>query len=69
MHRTLYDDTHELFREGFRAFVEKEIVPHHVGWEAAGIVDKKMFRAAGAAGFLGMAAPEQFGGGGAPDFR
>src|SRR5437899_3775955 len=69
MRRTLYDDTHELFRDAFRAFVEKEVRPHVDGWERAGIVDKAMFRKAGEAGFLGMAAPEEYGGGGATDFR
>jgi alkylation response protein AidB-like acyl-CoA dehydrogenase len=67
--RRLFDDTHELFREGFRAFVEKEIVPNADEWERAGIVDKSMFRAAGAAGFVGIAIPEEYGGGGTLDFR
>ena len=69
MRRTLYDDTHDLFRDAFRAFVEKEVRPHVDGWERAGIVDKAMFRKAGEAGFLGMAAPVEYGGGGAADFR
>ncbi|MGH9034749.1 MAG: acyl-CoA dehydrogenase family protein, partial [Acidimicrobiia bacterium] len=69
MRRSLFDDTHELFRESFANFVDKEIVPHHDAWERAGIIDKAMFRKAGAAGFLGIAAPEAYGGGGTPDFR
>ena len=69
MRRTLYEPTHELFRDAFRAFVEKEIVPHHDDWERAGIVDKSLFRTAGVAGFLGIAAPEEYGGGSQADFR
>ena len=69
MQRRLLDDSHDLFRESFRTFVAREIVPHHDAWESAGIVDRSMFRAAGAAGFLGMAAPEAHGGGGNADFR
>jgi alkylation response protein AidB-like acyl-CoA dehydrogenase len=69
MRRTLYDHTHELFRDSFRTFVAKEITPNVPQWEAAGIVDKTMFRAAGEAGFLGFAVPEQYGGGGTTDFR
>jgi alkylation response protein AidB-like acyl-CoA dehydrogenase len=69
MRRSLYDDTHELFREGFRSFVEKEMAPHAAAWEQAGMTDKELFRKAGKAGFLGFAAPEEYGGGGAPDFR
>jgi alkylation response protein AidB-like acyl-CoA dehydrogenase len=69
MERTLFDDTHELFREGFAAFVDKEIKPHAAVWEKAGVVDKAMFRKAGENGFLGIAAPAEYGGGGTPDFR
>ncbi|MCP5030006.1 MAG: acyl-CoA dehydrogenase [Actinomycetia bacterium] len=67
--RTLFDDEHDMFRDSFRRFVESEIVPHHERWETEGKVDKEMFEAAGANGFLGMAIPEQYGGGGADDFR
>ena len=69
MHRTLFDETHDLFRESFATFVAKEIVPHHEQWEQAGIVDKAMFRKAGEAGFLGISAPAEYGGGGTADFR
>ena len=44
-------------------------MPHHEAWERAGIVDREVFRKAGAQGFLGMAAPEEHGGGGVADFR
>ncbi|MFB7336200.1 acyl-CoA dehydrogenase family protein [Streptomyces adustus] len=67
--RDLFDDTHEDFRQSFRTFVRTEIVPHHEKWEAAGRVDRSMFLAAGAQGFLGMAVPEEYGGLGVDDFR
>ena len=54
MERLLFDDTHELFRKSFRAFVDKEIVPHAPGWEEAGITDRELFHKAGRAGFLGI---------------
>ena len=69
MRRTLFNDTHELFRESFAAFVAKEIAPHVDAWERAGMVDKEMFGRAGRHGFLGIAAPTEHGGGGTPDFR
>src|SRR5690606_8335870 len=69
MERTLFDDEHDLFRSSVRSFIAKELVPHHEDWEAAGIVDREVFRKAGAHGFLGMAAPEEHGGGGVADFR
>ncbi len=69
LQRTLLNDDHELFRESVRRFVETEIVPNADAWEAAGAVDKAMFRKAGANGFLGMEIPEELGGGGVDDFR
>jgi alkylation response protein AidB-like acyl-CoA dehydrogenase len=67
--RTLFDDEHHLFRTSFRQFLEREVVPHNEAWEKAGIADRSMYRRAGDAGFLGMAAPEALGGGGVDDFR
>jgi alkylation response protein AidB-like acyl-CoA dehydrogenase len=64
MRRTLFGEEHEMFRAAFRQFVETEIVPHHLEWEKAGIVPRELFTTAGKSGFLGMQAPEQYGGGG-----
>jgi alkylation response protein AidB-like acyl-CoA dehydrogenase len=58
-----------LFRQSFRTFVDKEIAPHHLEWEQRGVVPRELFLAAGAAGFLCMAVPEELGGGGVDDFR
>jgi alkylation response protein AidB-like acyl-CoA dehydrogenase len=69
MQRTIFGDEHDLFRRSFRTFVEKEVVPHFLEWEAAGIVPRELFAAAGASGFLGMSVPEELGGGGVDDFR
>ncbi|WBQ02181.1 acyl-CoA dehydrogenase family protein [Kribbella sp. CA-293567] len=69
MERHLFDADHDAFRETARAFCEKEIVPHHDSWEEAGIVPRELWTAAGAAGLLGFMIPEQYGGGGARDFR
>jgi alkylation response protein AidB-like acyl-CoA dehydrogenase len=69
MERTLFDDEHELFRASVRAFIAAEIVPRHDKWEADGIVDRDLFTKAGGHGFLGMAVPEEHGGGGVVDFR
>jgi alkylation response protein AidB-like acyl-CoA dehydrogenase len=67
--RTIFDEEHELFRSSFRRFLDKEFLPRVDEFERAGITDRALFRAAGAAGFLGMAAPESLGGGGVDDFR
>jgi len=69
MRRHLFEDEHEAFRDSFRRFLEKEVAPHHEQWERDGIVPHEVFAAAGAGGFVGMAVPEEYGGGGVDDFR
>jgi alkylation response protein AidB-like acyl-CoA dehydrogenase len=69
MQRKHYEPEHVAFAESFRAFLDKEVVPHHVDWERAGIVPAELFREAGRSGFLGMSVPEEYGGGGVADFR
>jgi alkylation response protein AidB-like acyl-CoA dehydrogenase len=69
MQRELFDPEHDALRASFRSWLDKEVVPHHLEWEQAGIVPREVFAAAGRHGFLGMAIPEQYGGGGVDDFR
>jgi alkylation response protein AidB-like acyl-CoA dehydrogenase len=69
LRRILFDDEHELFRDSVRRFIAAEVAPRHEAWERAGIVDRDLFRSAGKHGFLGMAAPTDYGGGGVDDFR
>jgi alkylation response protein AidB-like acyl-CoA dehydrogenase len=69
MRRDLFEEEHEALRASFRAWLDKEVVPHHLEWEQAGIVPHELFAAAGRHGFLGMAIPERYGGGGVDDFR
>ncbi len=69
MERTVFDQEHELFRDSVQHFMATEILPNHATWEHQGKVDKAMFRAAGDAGLLGMAVPDEYGGGGVDDFR
>ncbi|MEC7924228.1 MAG: acyl-CoA dehydrogenase family protein [Actinomycetota bacterium] len=69
MERTIFESEHHLFRESFRQFVEKEIVPNNSGWEQEGIVDRSLFEIAGKNGFLGIDVPQEFGGGGITDYR
>ena len=69
MSRAIFEADHDLFRETVRSFIQSEVAPNVPKWEAAGKVDKEMFRQAGEAGLLGMAVPEDHGGGGVDDFR
>ena len=50
--RTLFTPDHESFRDAYRRFLDKEVVPHHAAWEAQGYVDRHVWRKAGENGFL-----------------
>ena len=69
MKRSLYNDDHLAFGASFKSFIAKEITPFYDQWEKDGITPREMYAKAGASGFLGMAIPEQYGGGGTNDFR
>lgn len=68
MKRTLFTEEHEMFRDSFRHFVEKEVVPFNAQWEKDGIVSREMWLKAGQQGFLGLEVPEVYGGAGVKDF-
>ena len=63
--RTLFSPDHEAFRDSFRRFIEKEIVPFHAAWEEQGYVDRAVWNKAGENGFLCLSMPEEYGGAGA----
>jgi acyl-CoA dehydrogenase len=69
MERDIFTADHLAFGELVRAFIEKEIAPHHARWEAAGVVDRSVWQAAGNAGLLGFFVDERYGGGGVADLR
>lgn len=63
--RGLFAEEHQQFRETVRAFVARELAPHHAAWEKDGKVPREIWRKAGAAGLLCPNVPEQYGGYGA----
>ncbi|MFC3881027.1 acyl-CoA dehydrogenase family protein [Algoriphagus namhaensis] len=67
--RTQYTADHELFRESVRAFVAKEIAPYNAQWENEKMVSRESWKKLGENGFLGIQAPEEFGGMNIQDFR
>ncbi|MFE7773587.1 acyl-CoA dehydrogenase family protein [Streptomyces sp. NPDC057445] len=69
MKRQIFDDGHDAFRETVRTFLAKEVLPHYDQWERDGIVSRAAWLAAGKQGLLGLAVPEEYGGGGNSDFR
>jgi alkylation response protein AidB-like acyl-CoA dehydrogenase len=68
MERKLFTEEHALFRDAFRHFVEKEMVPYNEQWEKDGIVSRDLWLKAGQQGFLGINVPEEYGGAGVADF-
>ena len=65
MQRSLFNNEHDIFRDSVRAFVERELVPHHAKWEEEKRVPREAWRKAGEAGLLCPDTPEEFGGFGA----
>lgn len=58
-----------MFRDAFRRFAEREIVPHYERWDKERCVSRELWRTAGQQGFLCLDIPEAYGGGGVEDFR
>ena len=69
MERTLFTEDHQIFREQYRKFLQKEVEPNREAWREAGIVPREMFRKMGEQGFLLTWADEEYGGLGVEDFR
>src|SRR4051812_1906087 len=55
---------HDAFRKTVRAFVEKEMQPHALEWDRAGIFPRELFKKAGELGLLGINHDPKFGGSG-----
>jgi acyl-CoA dehydrogenase len=68
MDRTIYSEEHEIFRKSFRTFLERAVVPNQMRWIENGIVDREVWREAGAAGFLCTWLEPEYGGPGADFF-
>lgn len=58
----------DLLRDALRRFVEQEVAPHALEWEAAGRLPRELFRRLGELGYLGVGLAPEHGGGGR-DFR
>jgi hypothetical protein len=52
MTREIYTEEHDIFRDAFRKFLEKETVPHREEWIKAGIVPREIWKKTGEQGFI-----------------
>lgn len=59
-----FTEDHEAFRKSVRDFVLKEMTPHALEWDEAGIFPRELFKKLGDLGFLGMRHDPKFGGSG-----
>src|SRR2546429_9145776 len=55
---------HDLFRKSLRAYVERELAPHALEWDEAGIFPREVFTQMAELGALGINYPESVGGAG-----
>ena len=59
-----YTPEHEQFRQTVRQFVERELAPHALEWDRAGIFPREVFRKCGEMGLFGINHDPKYGGSG-----
>jgi acyl-CoA dehydrogenase len=64
MDRKIFKEEHEIFRQGFRKFLERNVVPHQTEWKKNGIVSREIWKLAGKEGYLCPWVEEKYGGSG-----
>src|SRR5438132_12886748 len=57
-----FTQEHQLFRRTLREYVEKELAPHALEWDEAGIFPREVFTGMAEIGALGINYPESVGG-------
>src|SRR4051794_37983908 len=57
-----FTQEHEMFRRNLRNYVEKELAPHALEWDEAGIFPREVFTGMAEIGALGINYPEDVGG-------
>lgn len=62
--RDCFESEHDAFRETARRFMRREVEPNVTQWEKDGFFPAALFKAAGKAGLLCAAVPEEYGGAG-----
>ena len=64
MARKIYTEEHDIFRDAFKKFLAKEVVPHIEHWEEDGLIPRDIWKKVGEYGFLCPRAGEKYGGAG-----
>jgi len=69
MRRTVFEPEHESYRQVVREFVNRHLAAQIDRHRREHSIDRQTWRTAGEFGLLGFFVPEDYGGGGATDFR
>ncbi len=59
-----FTEEHELFRQSFKDFLNKEVVPHIDQWEKDRELPRSIYKRFGEMGFFGLTTSEEYGGSG-----
>jgi citronellyl-CoA dehydrogenase len=59
-----FTEEHDLFRKSLRDYVDRELRPHALEWDDAGLFPREVFKQMAALGALGVGYPEEVGGSG-----
>ncbi len=62
MNSMYFTEEHESFRQSFKDFLQKEVVPHIDKWEKEGAVERFVWKKFGEMGYFGLNQPEEYGG-------
>ena len=57
-----FTEEHEAFRQSFKDFLQKEVVPHIEKWEKTGTIERFIWKKFGEMGYFGLSTPEEYGG-------
>ena len=57
-----FQEEHNMFRQGLKAFLDKEVNPNIDAWEEAGRIPKELWKKFGGMGYLGLNFEEKWGG-------
>ena len=57
-----FTEEHEVFRESFKDFLQKEVVPYIEKWEKTGDIERFIWSKFGEMGYFGLSYPEEYGG-------
>ncbi|MDO6743537.1 acyl-CoA dehydrogenase family protein [Tenacibaculum soleae] len=62
MNSMYFTEEHDFFRQSFKDFLQKEVVPHINKWEKDGTVERFIWKKFGEMGYFGLNQPEEYGG-------